>query len=188
MASSVATPLERALGTIAGVNDFLRHAVRWYPNLRTTELRLVLVHSGDVILPELGPELGRYAQRKLGAADVVVRYPDVSRRRSSSCRHRRPRTSHRLARDALRVAMRDDEALRFELCSSVSGVDYLATDHRRLHVFGRRAVAIGVEKIARHENAKRPGGGNSDQQDEGDLRPACEGHNEPQNFSGLSSA
>ena len=30
--------------------------------------------------------------------------------------------------------MRDDEALRFELCSSVSGVDYLGTDERRLHV------------------------------------------------------
>jgi NADH-quinone oxidoreductase subunit C len=30
--------------------------------------------------------------------------------------------------------MRDDDALRFELCSSVSGVDYLASDHRRLHV------------------------------------------------------
>jgi len=30
--------------------------------------------------------------------------------------------------------MRDDESLRFELCSSVSGVDYLGTDERRLHV------------------------------------------------------
>jgi NADH-quinone oxidoreductase subunit C len=30
--------------------------------------------------------------------------------------------------------MRDDESLRFELCSSVSGVDYLNTDVRRLHV------------------------------------------------------
>jgi len=30
--------------------------------------------------------------------------------------------------------MRDDEALRFELCSSVSGVDYLGADDRRLHV------------------------------------------------------
>jgi NADH-quinone oxidoreductase subunit C len=30
--------------------------------------------------------------------------------------------------------MRDDPALRFELCSSVSGVDYLGSDHRRLHV------------------------------------------------------
>ncbi|MEV6600386.1 NADH-quinone oxidoreductase subunit C [Actinoplanes sp. NPDC051346] len=30
--------------------------------------------------------------------------------------------------------MRDDEGLRFELCSSVSGVDYLGSDSRRLHV------------------------------------------------------
>lgn len=30
--------------------------------------------------------------------------------------------------------MRDDPALRFELCSSVSGVDYLGADERRLHV------------------------------------------------------
>jgi NADH-quinone oxidoreductase subunit C len=30
--------------------------------------------------------------------------------------------------------MRDDDALRFELCSSVSGVDYLGSDERRLHV------------------------------------------------------
>jgi NADH-quinone oxidoreductase subunit C len=30
--------------------------------------------------------------------------------------------------------MRDDESLRFELCSSVSGVDYLSSDPRRLHV------------------------------------------------------
>jgi NADH-quinone oxidoreductase subunit C len=30
--------------------------------------------------------------------------------------------------------MRDDQALRFELCSSVSGVDYLGSDERRLHV------------------------------------------------------
>ncbi|MGE5827198.1 MAG: NADH-quinone oxidoreductase subunit C [Micromonosporaceae bacterium] len=30
--------------------------------------------------------------------------------------------------------LRDDPALRFELCSSVSGVDYLGSDERRLHV------------------------------------------------------
>ncbi|MEU8179831.1 NADH-quinone oxidoreductase subunit C [Micromonospora sp. NPDC049044] len=30
--------------------------------------------------------------------------------------------------------LRDDLALRFELCSSVSGVDYLGADERRLHV------------------------------------------------------
>ena len=31
-------------------------------------------------------------------------------------------------------AMRDDESLRYELCSSVSGVDYLGSDERRLHI------------------------------------------------------
>jgi NADH-quinone oxidoreductase subunit C len=35
--------------------------------------------------------------------------------------------------DVCRI-MRDDESLRFELCSSVSGVDYVGTDDRRLHV------------------------------------------------------
>jgi NADH-quinone oxidoreductase subunit C len=30
--------------------------------------------------------------------------------------------------------MRDDEALRFELCSSVDGVDYLGSDSRRFHI------------------------------------------------------
>ncbi|WP_249713951.1 NADH-quinone oxidoreductase subunit C [Rhizomonospora bruguierae] len=30
--------------------------------------------------------------------------------------------------------LRDDESLRFELCSSVSGADYLGGDERRLHV------------------------------------------------------
>jgi NADH-quinone oxidoreductase subunit C len=30
--------------------------------------------------------------------------------------------------------LRDDEALRFEFCASVSGVDYLGIDERRLHV------------------------------------------------------
>jgi NADH-quinone oxidoreductase subunit C len=52
--------------------------------------------------------------------------------------------------------MRDDESLRFELCSSVSAVDYLGSDERRLHVtyhlasmtYRRRVrleVAVGVE-------------------------------------------
>jgi NADH dehydrogenase len=36
-------------------------------------LRLVLVHSGDVILPELGEQLGRYAHEKLSARGVEIR-------------------------------------------------------------------------------------------------------------------
>jgi NADH:quinone reductase (non-electrogenic) len=48
--------------TIAGINDFVREAIHFYNNLRGGMLRIVLVHPGDVILPELGPKLGRYAQ------------------------------------------------------------------------------------------------------------------------------
>jgi NADH dehydrogenase len=59
--------------TIAGVNDFVREAVRFYPNLTEDFIRVVLVHPGAVILPELGEKLGRYAQTKLGERKVEVR-------------------------------------------------------------------------------------------------------------------
>ncbi len=59
--------------TIAAVNDFLREALKSYPNLREEMLRLVLVHPGPVILPELGDKLGAYAQRKLGERGVEIR-------------------------------------------------------------------------------------------------------------------
>jgi NADH dehydrogenase len=51
--------------TIAAMNDFLREAVRFFPHLRADMLRIILVSSGEVILPELGTKLGTYAQRKL---------------------------------------------------------------------------------------------------------------------------
>jgi NADH dehydrogenase len=59
--------------TIASINDFLREAIRFYPKLSEDMLRLVLVHPGPVILPELGEKLGRYAQEKLRARGVEIR-------------------------------------------------------------------------------------------------------------------
>ncbi len=59
--------------TIAAVNDFLRDAVPFYKNLAESGLRIVLVHSGDVILPELSEKLGVYAQAKLGERGVEIR-------------------------------------------------------------------------------------------------------------------
>lgn len=59
--------------TIAGMNDFLREALPFYPHLRPEMLRLVLVHSGNVILPELGEQLGRYAHKKLSERGVEIR-------------------------------------------------------------------------------------------------------------------
>ena len=59
--------------TIAGINDFLRESVAFYPNLSAEMLRIVLVHPGEVILPELGPKLGAYAQKKLAQRGVDIR-------------------------------------------------------------------------------------------------------------------
>jgi NADH dehydrogenase len=54
------------------MNDFVRDSLRFYPRIDAQLVRMVLVHSGDVILPELGPELGSYAHRKLAARGVEI--------------------------------------------------------------------------------------------------------------------
>ncbi len=59
--------------TVAGLNDFVRDALPSYPHLTERMLRVVLVHPGAVILPELGEKLGAYAQKKLGERGVEVR-------------------------------------------------------------------------------------------------------------------
>lgn len=58
--------------TIAGINDFLREAIQYYPRLSESMLRVVLVHPGKVILPELGDKLGHYAQKKLAERGVEI--------------------------------------------------------------------------------------------------------------------
>jgi NADH dehydrogenase len=55
------------------MNDFLREALPFYPHLREEMLRLVLVHPGPFILPELGEKLGWYAQKKLAERKVEIR-------------------------------------------------------------------------------------------------------------------
>jgi NADH dehydrogenase len=59
--------------TIAAINDFLRDAAQYYPHLSDDYIRTVLVHPGPLILPELGPQLGAYAQRKLAERQVEIR-------------------------------------------------------------------------------------------------------------------
>jgi NADH dehydrogenase len=59
--------------TAGSVNDLLRQTIKFYPNLRAEMLRIVLAHAGEVILPELGETLGRYAQRRLGQRGVEIR-------------------------------------------------------------------------------------------------------------------
>jgi NADH dehydrogenase len=58
--------------TLASINDFLRNSLRFYPNLSPADLKLTLIHPGDVILPELSPKLGKYAQNKLEERGIEV--------------------------------------------------------------------------------------------------------------------
>ena len=59
--------------TIGAVNDFLRDALKYYPDISEDEIKVILVHPSAVVLPELGEKLGRYAQKKLGERDVDIR-------------------------------------------------------------------------------------------------------------------
>src|SRR5213592_2427159 len=59
--------------TVAALNDFVRQALPFYPNLCEEMLRVMLVHSGPVILPELGESLGRYTQKVLVRRGVEIR-------------------------------------------------------------------------------------------------------------------
>jgi NADH dehydrogenase len=58
--------------TAGAVNDFLRETAKFYPRLGDEEIRVVVIHPGDYLLPELGEELGRYAERKMGERKVEV--------------------------------------------------------------------------------------------------------------------
>ena len=50
---------------IGAINDFARGMLYRYPNIPPEDLRLILIHTRDRILPELSETLGKYAQRKL---------------------------------------------------------------------------------------------------------------------------
>lgn len=66
-------------GGFAGVelagalNDFARGILADYPNVGHEDVRVVLVHSRDRILPELSESLGRYAQQRMEARGVEFR-------------------------------------------------------------------------------------------------------------------
>lgn len=61
----------------AEMNDYFRLMVRHeYPHLDANEVRVVLVHSGERLLPELGqlkPGLQRWAERFLGSSGIDIR-------------------------------------------------------------------------------------------------------------------
>jgi NADH dehydrogenase len=54
-----------------GLMDFLRASRRYYRSIG--DVRVHLVHSGDRLLPELSPSLGRFAERKMREQGIDVR-------------------------------------------------------------------------------------------------------------------
>lgn len=58
--------------TAAALYDFVIESLDVYPSLRKEDVRMVVVHSGQVILPELGEQLGQYAQRKLSKRGIEI--------------------------------------------------------------------------------------------------------------------
>lgn len=65
--------------TTGAINDFVRDTVRYYPALKEELIRVVVIHPGKFLLPELGEELGAYAERKLRARKVeVIKGPHVA--------------------------------------------------------------------------------------------------------------
>jgi NADH dehydrogenase len=58
--------------TVAGIHDFMQSAIRSYRNLHPLQIRVVLVHGGAHLLPELGEQLGRYTEKKLRERGIEV--------------------------------------------------------------------------------------------------------------------
>ncbi|MGA5701571.1 NAD(P)/FAD-dependent oxidoreductase [Peterkaempfera bronchialis] len=58
---------------LAELEDMARAAVRYYHNVTAEDLRWILVEATDRILPEVGPELGRYTVSELRGRNIEVR-------------------------------------------------------------------------------------------------------------------
>jgi NADH dehydrogenase len=58
--------------TVGAMMDFLHAATKFYPSLQPRMIRMVLVHAGGELLPELGGTLGIYALEKLKERGVEV--------------------------------------------------------------------------------------------------------------------
>jgi NADH dehydrogenase len=58
--------------TLAELNDFVCGARRYYPSIAPEDVRVVLIHSGNRILPEVSESLSGYALKKLRSRGIEV--------------------------------------------------------------------------------------------------------------------
>jgi NADH:ubiquinone reductase (H+-translocating) len=57
--------------TVGAINDFVRESIKnYYKNIYMTEVKMMLVHTGDKLLEQVDEELGRFALGKLKTKGV----------------------------------------------------------------------------------------------------------------------
>jgi NADH dehydrogenase len=59
--------------TAGELSDFLYSSLRYYKRISRDDLRIVLLHSGDRLLPELSAALGTFTLRKMSGRGIDVR-------------------------------------------------------------------------------------------------------------------
>ncbi|UNO44020.1 FAD-dependent oxidoreductase [Streptomyces sp. MST-110588] len=69
---------------LAELEDMARYACRYYHNVKPGDMKWILVEATGRILPEVGPEMGRYAVRELRGRNIDVRLET----RLDSCENR----------------------------------------------------------------------------------------------------
>jgi len=54
------------------INDLVRSSARYFRNFRSEDVKVMLIHSRDQILPEISPKLREFARRKMEKAGVKI--------------------------------------------------------------------------------------------------------------------
>jgi len=58
---------------LAELEDMARDALKWYPALKQSEMRWMLVEAADRILPEVGPEMGEWTVEALRRRGIEIK-------------------------------------------------------------------------------------------------------------------
>ncbi|MEV5576265.1 NAD(P)/FAD-dependent oxidoreductase [Spirillospora sp. NPDC052269] len=58
---------------LAELEDMARDACRWYPTVRREDMRWMMVEAADRILPEVGPEMGRWTVEALRGRGIEIK-------------------------------------------------------------------------------------------------------------------
>ncbi|MBT2213895.1 MULTISPECIES: NAD(P)/FAD-dependent oxidoreductase [Actinomadura] len=58
---------------LAELEDMARDACRWYPTIDASEMRWTMVEATDRILPEVGPEMGRWTAEALRRRGIEIK-------------------------------------------------------------------------------------------------------------------